>query len=319
MKFRKIIREERPDIIHSWLYDANVSARFARVLVGKIPIITSLQLADYEPEAARVGNWNPNKVWLLKQMDRFSAFLADPFFVPCSEFVLQSYKKNFGIADGAYQVIYNSVDPSLLVSSREERDSLLKELCLPDDSFIYLNVGRLDPQKNHKLIFEAFSEIEPEIPNAILLLAGVGGLEKQLKALSQDLGVDEKVRFLGRRSDIGTLLEISDVFVFPSFFEGLPVALAEAMFKSLPCIASKIPVFSEIIANGESGLLVDPNSSAELKSAMLELYRSPSLRKAIGDCAFQVADAKFNSTETARQWERLYEKLSTRSRSFGQA
>jgi glycosyltransferase involved in cell wall biosynthesis len=308
-KFRRIIREEKPDIVHSWLYDANVAARFAVFPRGKTPVVTSLQLADYEPEAAQIANYNPHKVRALRSLDKFSTFFAAQYFVPCSEFVKDSYRRHYGIDEKRTQVIFNSVSPDLLAVSKADSEKLRAELAFAPDAFIYLNVGRLDPQKNHKILFEAFGRVLAEIPNAVLLLAGVGGLENELKKLAADLQLQEKVLFLGRRSDVGALLELADVFVFPSFFEGLPVALIEAMFKSLPCIASKIDVFEEVITDGENGLLINPHSALELKDAMIKLYKSESLRKSLGENAFRHAREKFNSAATAAQWENFYQKV----------
>jgi len=78
-KFRRIVREEKPDIIHSWLYDANVSARLGNLLNGKTPIVTSLQSSDYEPEVRRIGNYNPKKVRALQAIDKFSTIITNPF------------------------------------------------------------------------------------------------------------------------------------------------------------------------------------------------------------------------------------------------
>lgn len=308
-KFRKIIAEEKPDIIHSWLYDANVSARLANLLNGKTPVITSLQLADYEPEVRRIGNYSPYKVYALKAIDKFSALVAKPFFVPCSEFVKNSYARRYGLDKNRTQVIYNAVDPSVLASSADDLKKIRAEFALSPDAFVYLNVGRLDPQKNHKVLFEAFRAVSAEIPNAVLLLAGIGPMETELKNLAEDLEISEKVRFLGRRNDVGALLELADVFAFPSFFEGHPVALVEAMFKRLPCVASRIAVFEEVITEGETGLLVNPNSAAELKDAMIELYKNADLRKSLGENAFQEAKSKYDIAVTARQWEKFYQKV----------
>lgn len=308
-KFRRIIAEEKPDIIHSWLYDANVSARLANLLNGKTPIITSLQLADYEPEVARIGNYNPRKVQALKYIDKFTALVAKPFFVPCSEFVKNSYARRYGLDESKTEVIYNAVDPSGLPASEEDLKKIRAELRLPPDAFVYLNVGRLDPQKNHKILFEAFRDVSAEIPNAFLLLAGIGPLENELKNLAGSLKIAEKIIFLGRRNDVGALLELADVFTFPSFFEGLPVALIEAMFKRLPCVASRIEVFEEVITDRETGLLVNPNSAAELKDAMIELHKNVGLRKSLGENAFREAKAKYDIAVTARQWEKFYQKV----------
>ena len=125
--------------------------------------------------------------------------------------------------------------------------------------------------------------------------------------------INEKILFLGRRDDVGALLKLANVFVFPSFFEGLPVALVEAMFKSLPCIASRIEVFEEVISDGETGLLVDPASPDELKDAMIKLYKNADLRKSLGENAFRQAMAKFHADTTARQWEDFYQKVKAQS------
>lgn len=314
-KFRRVIAEEKPDIIQSWLYDANVSSRIARLLYGRTPLITSLCLPDYEPEAIRIAGWNPYKVLGLRLIDKFTATLTSPFFVSCSEFVKSSYKRNFGTNDERMQVIYNSIDPEGL-HSYGSPEALRQEFELPENAFVYLNVGRLDPQKNHKTLFEAFCQLQPEVPNAYLLLAGVGGMEPELKELATSLEIHNRIRFLGRRSDVGALLDFADVFVFPSFFEGFGIALVEAMFKSLPCIASRIEVFEEILQDRETGLMIDPNSPNELKYAMLELYKNTDLRKTLGENGFRCAASKFHAEVIATQWEELYQHILDRSRNL---
>lgn len=311
-KFRQVIDEEKPDIIHSWLYDANVSARIAVLLNGKIPLVTSLQLADYEPETARIGNYAPYKVKGLKAIDKFTSMLAKPYFVPCSEFVKNSYNRNYGLHEARTQVIYNAVDPESLSAAEGEAEAIRAELGLPDDAFIYLNVGRLDPQKNHTLTLRAFAKVLEKVPDAYLLLAGVGALEEELKKNARELGIHEKSIFLGRRKDVGALLELADVFVFPSFFEGLPVALIEAMFKSLPCIASRVEVFEEVIDDRENGILVNPNSVEELEAAMLELYEDAGLRGKLGENAAREARSKYTIAATAGQWEAFYRRIKER-------
>ncbi len=306
--FRRVIADEKPDVIHTWLYDANVSARLA-AFHSSIPIVTSLQLADYEPDAIHHANWNSRKVRVLRSIDKISAWMTDPYFVACSNFVANSYKKNFGVAGDKIKVIYNSVDPQVLDSGQSDEANLRDELALPADGFVYLNVGRLDPQKNHKTIFAAFRQILDKAPNAFLLLAGVGSMESELRDATRNLGIDEKVRFLGRRGDVGALLALADVFIFPSLFEGLPVALVEAMFKRLPCIASQIEVFAEVIEDNKTGLLIDPLSPDELASAMMRLYEDADLRRTLGDNAYEHAATKFSSSATAREWEELYAEI----------
>lgn len=308
-KFRQIVREEKPDIINSWLFDASIGARLARLPDNKVPIVTSLQSSDYAPEARQAGNWNPKKVWILRGIDKFTAFLAKPYFVPCSEFVKKSYQIYFGIDEKKTEVIYNSVDADLLAASADDIKKIREELMLPSEAFIYISVGRLDAAKNHKTLIEAFHKVLAEAPVSYLMIVGAGMLENDLKKQAEDLKIAERVLFLGRRSDVGALLETADVFVFPSLLEGLPVALVEAMSKSLPCIASHIEVFEEVIIEGENGLLVNPHSPEELKKAMIKLYHNENLRKSLGEKAFQTADTKFSVKITARKWESFYKKV----------
>lgn len=315
LKFRRVIGEVKPDIINSWLYDANISARLAVFFNIKTPIITSFCFPDYEPEAALLTNWNPLKVRGLKAIDKLTSVTSKPYYVSCSEFVKKSYQHHYGIDEVKTQVIYNSVNLDLLSVSQNDLKKLRQELSLPADAFIYLNVGRLDPQKNQKVMLEAFRQVSVEAPNAFLLLVGVGDLYEELNKLAKKLQIETKVLFLGRRSDIGALLELADVFVFPSLFEGFGIALVEAMFKSKACIASKIEVFEEIITDG-AGLLVDPMSPFELKNAMIELYKNKDLRKALGKNAFRQAQKKFSASVTAKQWEDFYQKVKLETNKF---
>ncbi len=308
-KFRDVVRDEKPDIIHTWLYNANVAARLATLLGDKVPIITSIQSADFEPGAIITGGYNPHKMRGLKMIDKMTARLTKPDFVMCSEFVKKSYKENYGIDEAKTHIIYNSVDPALMETSQADVEKLREEFDFPPDTFVYLNVGRLDPQKNHKAIFEAFRQVLQKVPNSVLLLAGIGSLDDKLKQDVKDLGIDDKIMFLGRRTDVPALLAMADVFVFPSFFEGLPVALVEAMFKAKPCIASRIHVFKEVITDGETGLLIDPNSPSELKDAMIKLYKDEDLRKRLGENGLRQVRDKFHSSKTAEQWEDLYRKI----------
>jgi len=148
--------------------------------------------------------------------------------------------------------------------------------------------------------------VSERTPDSFLLLVGVGSIERELRSLAREYQVGCRVKFLGRRGDIADLLELADVFVFPSFFEGLPVALIEAMFKRLPCIASDVEVFREVIADNETGVLIDPDSAEQLAKSMLRLYENKDLRERLGEAAYEHAASHFSVGVTAARWEELY-------------
>jgi glycosyltransferase involved in cell wall biosynthesis len=305
-----IIKNERPDIIHSWLYDAHIAARLVRLGGNKIPLIASLQAPDYETEVIRAGNWPPAKVELLRLIDKTLAALTNPVFVACSEFVADSYRRKLGIRPSRISVIYNSVDPESLSCEPDAPDRIRESLGIAADDFIYLNTGRLDPQKDQATLLHAFSKVLPAISNAQLAIIGSGRLEESLKALAATLNISARVHFLGRRADIGACLEMADAYVFPSLFEGLPLALLEAMIKSLPSVASDIAPHREVIDHGISGLLVPTGSVEHLADSMVKLYNDPGLRENLGKEAQKKVREKFFSSVLVPHWEELYRKLS---------
>ncbi|MBA2737387.1 MAG: glycosyltransferase [Pyrinomonadaceae bacterium] len=308
-----IIHEQKPDIIHSWLYDAHITARLS-LLAGRrrIPLLSSLQNSDYEQETIAAGNWSPKKVGILRLIDKFSAGVSKPHFVACSNFVANSYIKKLGIARSQMSVIYNSVDPQTLVCESDDSQKIRRSLKIPADGFVYLNIGRLDPQKGQTYLLLAFHKVLREVPQAYLVIIGTGSLETSLKELAKSLKIEDRVFFLGVRSDIGACLEMADAFVFPSLFEGLGIVLVEAMSKRLACIASRLDVLEEVIEDKVSGLLVAPKSETELAEAMIQVFECDDLRDKLGREAFCNAEKQFFSEVLMPEWEVLYTKVSAK-------
>lgn len=309
----QLLRSQRPDIVHTWLYDANVSARLARSATGRIPMITSLQSTDYEPDTIRAANLSRVKVGALRLLDKASAGYAAPLFVACSHSVEQSARQRLGIPQSRIRVIYNSVDPDTLLCEPEEPGRLRRSLEIPADALVYLNVGRLDPQKGQSCLLRAFQKVATAEPRAYLVMVGDGPLASELRQLATELGIIRQVRFTGRRNDIGACLEMADVFVFPSRFEGLSLALAEAMFKGLPCIASRIAPHLEIIVDESAGILITPDSADELAAAMVRLRDDPAYREQLGRRGRESALPRFHSKATTPQWESLYREVAQKA------
>lgn len=141
-----------------------------------------------------------------------------------------------------FTFIPNAIEVDRFLYNERLRETKRKELGI-ENEFVVGHVGRLSYQKNHKLLIEIFNEFLKSEPNSVLLLVGVGEKEEEIKKQIHDLKLDTKVRFLGNRNDVNELYQVMDVFVMPSFFEGVPVVGIEAQFSDLPCIFSnKVPV-----------------------------------------------------------------------------
>lgn len=309
LKLRSVIKRYKPDLIKTWLYDANIVGRLAQLFAPKIPIITTLHSSDYDLETIRASNWSQFNVEGLRQIDKITARLAKPHFVACSQYVKRSSQKNLNLSDDQVRVIYNGVDPVSLECGAEESRQIRKSLEIPDDGFIYITVGRMDAMKNQALLLRAFPKVLGAVPQAYLVIVGTGILEKELKDLAVSLGIDDKVRFLGGRKDVGACLSMADVFVFPTLLEGHPLALVEAMFKKLPSVASNIEVLWEVLADNENGLLFDPDKPDELAAAMIKLYRQPELRERLSTQALKDAERRFHIRLIASEWESFYKDI----------
>lgn len=141
----------------------------------------------------------------------------------------------FGNRD--FEVIPNAVDAEKFYFSEEIRNKKRADLGLSNE-FVVGHVGRISYQKNHKFLIKIFNELLKKEQNAVLLLIGVGDKEQEVRSQVNDLGLQDKVKFLGNRSDVSELYQAMDVFVLPSLFEGIPVVGVEAQFADLPCIFS---------------------------------------------------------------------------------
>lgn len=132
----------------------------------------------------------------------------------------------------------NSIDTQVYAYSETHRQEIRKELNIPTNAIIIGHVGRFNKQKNHAFLIDIFHAFVQKHPNAHLVLVGVGELMEEIQEKVQRLQLREQVHFLGVRSDVPKLLHAMDLFLFPSFMEGLSVSMVEAQCAGLPCVVS---------------------------------------------------------------------------------
>ena len=125
-------------------------------------------------------------------------------------------------------------------------------------------VGNFTAKKDQATLLRALAELSPAGRDVVAVLVGLGPLEEELRALAVELGIGGRVRFPGSRDDVFALLPAFDVFVLSSRFEGLPIALLEAMATGVAPVATRVGGIPEVITDGQDGLLVDPGDPATL-------------------------------------------------------
>jgi glycosyltransferase involved in cell wall biosynthesis len=132
------------------------------------------------------------------------------------------------------------VDIDKISYNEQTRLQMRKQLGLANGTLVIGHVGRFHPLKNHDFLVDIFSELHKQIPESILLLVGDGETKFEIERKAQEMKLDGAIKFLGIRNDVDKLLQAMDVFVFPSFYEGLGMVLIEAQASGLPCIISDV-------------------------------------------------------------------------------
>lgn len=193
-----------------------------------------------------------------------------------------------------------------------DRARVRAELQLGDEAVLVSAVGNLIERKGHAILIKAFADVlrrRPESPWR-LVIAGEGVERAKLESLIAELGLQTKVTLLGHRSDITDILAASDVFVMPSLWEGLPLAVLEAMFANNAVIASKASGIPEAIPTSDTGILVEPGNVEELAAALGSVLDDSSLRLRLGNGAADRAQTHFRVEAMTDKYEGLYARRS---------
>ena len=211
-----------------------------------------------------------------------------------------------GIPERKLRAIPNGIRPRCL---RPDRLGLRRQLGLRPSARIVLTVGRLVEQKGYDVLLRAAPRIAAEYPEAVLAWVGVGPLEHELRAVVEGLGLEARVRLLGRRRDVPAILAASDVLVLPSRFEGLPIVALEAMAAGVPVVGTRVCGTAEVVVDGQTGRLVDPDDPDALADAVLAVLGDPGLAARWGRAGRQRVVARFGVSRMAAETAGLYDEL----------
>jgi glycosyltransferase involved in cell wall biosynthesis len=169
-----------------------------------------------------------------------------------------------------------------------------------------ITVANLRKEKAHEVLLEAAVPILDRYPDAEFSIVGGGARYADLATLARRLGVQQRVRFLGHREDIPSLLGGSDIFVLPSRSESFPNGLIEAMASGLPVVATSVGGNTELVQHGENGLLVPPDDAHAIASSIHDLIESPERAAALGRAARASVVSRFSFERMVAAFETLY-------------
>ncbi len=194
--------------------------------------------------------------------------------------------------------------PNGITFTPGERSGVRAELGLSRDDVLVLAVGNLVPRKGHIHLLRALATLGSDRWH--VAIAGRGDEEQRLRAFAAEAGVAQRVHLLGHRGDIPDLLAAADIYAMPSLWEGLPMALLEAMFAGKAIVASRASGIPEAIDEGKEGLLTDPGDEAQLKEVLSRLVADPALRRRLGASACERAQTDFSAAVMTDAYERAF-------------
>ena len=198
-----------------------------------------------------------------------------------------------------FQVMKNAIDARQYIYNPETEQRMKKKFGL-QDKFVIGHVGRFDPPKNHSFLIDVFQGVQTIEKNAVLMLIGTGKVQEKIKEKVKKLDLQEKVLFLGSRSDVSQILQALDVFVFPSLYEGFGIAAVEAQAAGLPCILSdRVPRECKLTENVE---ILSLDLSAREWAERIIRYKGKQKKNQFD----VICNAGYDIEENAKQLESFY-------------
>jgi glycosyltransferase involved in cell wall biosynthesis len=294
-RFYRLVRRESPLILHNWLFHAIVISRVVGRLC-RVPVILSAR------HNTNIGG--P----LREKVNRWTSSLDDKV-IAISEAVRQAEIQNSHIRPEKIITIYNGIPLNRLPTRQEGRARMGEGLNIPATAIVLTTVARLHPQKGHADLARLIPGILEKSPDCHFVWIGDGEEKDKLFALVNQLGIASHVHFTGSRSDIPYWLAGTDVFVFPSQWEGLGIALLEAMAAGLPVVATAVGGVREVVVDGQTGFLVPAQDPSSLVNALLQLANDPGLRTRMGQAGQRRVREHFSLEAMVRQTEQLYIEL----------
>jgi glycosyltransferase involved in cell wall biosynthesis len=262
-------------------------------------------------EAGVPAVWTEHLPYLIKtpkdRARRLRASRTAAYTVGVSGGVARSLVEHGVVPRDRTRVVWNGIDLASFCGPRRP-ELRTKLLGLDARDRLVVSVGRLTPQKRHALLLEAAALAQRREPRLVVALAGDGPLplRRKREAQAARLGIAGRVRFLGPFRPIPDLLRCADALAQPSAFEGLPLAVLEAMATSLPVVVTDVVGSNETVVPEESGLVVPPNDPSALAEALVRVLQDPQLAGRIGAGARRRAEREFAAPAMARRTLAVY-------------
>jgi glycosyltransferase involved in cell wall biosynthesis len=279
LRLARLIRRERPQILHTHTAKAGTVGRVAALLAGrrKPPIVVH----TFHGHALR-GYFGPVRSRFFRLLERWLAAQTTALVAVSPQ--VRDDLVALGVAPRErFVVIRLGIELEERVASEQNgRAESRRYLGIPDGRFAVGWIGRMTGVKRTDDVLVAFKRLRDEGVDAVLCMVGDGPDRKQLERRAKELGVIRETLFLGYQEDVAPYYAAFDALVLPSGNEGTPVSVIEALAAGRPVVATRVGGIPDVVRDGEDGFLVEPGATDELAGRLAELARDPKLRERMG-------------------------------------
>ena len=281
-----IFKQEKYDITHTHLSYANILGAMAGRLTG-VPVIATLHnvIAAKQSKAAR-------------RAEQFMLNYSASQVIAVGHLVADANQERFGRR--TIKVVPNAVADAIPSLPLDERNALRQALVGDEKRPLLISVGRLTAQKAFSELLIAFAQVRKTNPSVALIIAGTGEDYEMLARKIETMGLSGHAHLLGRRDDISRLLAVSDIFISSSHWEGLPIAVLEAMAAGLPVIGTAVGEMPRVLVAG-TGIIVPPQEPDSIAAAIITLLADPAQRQTMGQAAAAHITAHYSATAWAEK------------------
>ncbi|MFQ5706811.1 MAG: glycosyltransferase [bacterium] len=292
-RIRQYLQQEGVQILHTHGYKANFYAWLSGRASNTVRIATCHPWTETDYS---------RKARLYTRLDKFCLKHFDRIVAVSSTVEKETLES--GVAPAKISVIDNGIDTSRF-NGKHGKDAIRRKLRLPVNKVIIGTIGRLVPEKGHDLLLRAARGLVANDPNLLFVIVGDGPLGRNLERQRAALGLENQVLLLGQREDVPELLSAFDVFVLSSVSEGLPMVLLEAMAAHKAVIATRVGSIPEVLQEGKTGLLVEPDAN-DLQHKLAELLQDKSRIAELGKLARERILKDYSSRAMAEKYVRVY-------------
>ena len=303
LRLSRILRGEKPQVLQTWLYHADLLGLFAARMGGTSTVVWNL----------RCSNVDMQKYSRLSAITRslLTTLSSRPSVIVANSYVGRDEHVRFGYRPRRWEVIPNGFDVDAFAPDQGQRSRIRAQLGIGGRDFVIGTVGRLDPMKDYATFFRATTILLAKNSNVHFLLVG-RGLERGKTGLAEEASATSlqprNFHLLGERSDIPSIMNAMDVFTLSSSGEGFPNAIGEAMSCGVPCVATNVGDVPRVV-NG-TGILVPTRDAVALAAGWDKMIKMSSTdRNAMGRAARNRIVSLYSLPAVVARYETLYEEL----------